>query len=368
MGKIQMVDLHSQYAEIKDEINAAILNVIESSTFINGPMVSEFATELAEWNQSEFVIPCANGTDGLQIAMMALGIQPGDEIIVPAFTYIATVEVIALLGMKPVFVDVDPDTFNIQINSIEKKITSKTKAIVPVHLYGQCADMDPLRELATRHNLYIIEDLAQAIGSEYKGKKAGNLGHVGVTSFFPSKNLGCYGDGGALITNDQELANKIRTIANHGQSRKYFHDSIGVNSRLDSLQAAVLRIKLKKLNNYIENRQKTASRYNTALGELGEMISLPKRMEYSTHVFHQYTIKVREGRDSLKEYLENAGIPSMVYYPLSITQQKAYSQYSNEKFDFSEMLTSQVLSLPMHTHLKKDDQEFICETIKSFFV
>ncbi|MEO9483343.1 MAG: DegT/DnrJ/EryC1/StrS family aminotransferase [Ekhidna sp.] len=367
MTKIQMVDLKGQYLDIKEDIDRAINSVIETSSFINGPSVKEFASNLSAWNESNFVIPCANGTDGLQIAMMALGIKPGDEVIVPAFTYIATVEVIALLGIKPVFVDVNPNTFNIEADEVRAAITDKTKAIVPVHLYGQCVDMDPIIQLANEYDLFIIEDLAQAIGSRYKGKKAGNLGHVGVTSFFPSKNLGCYGDGGALITNDESLADKIKMIANHGQSKKYYHDSIGVNSRLDTLQAAILIEKLKKLDNYLAKRQAAAQVYDENLKVISDQIRIPARTEYSSHVYHQYTLKVINDRDKLKQFLADAGIPSMIYYPLPIPKQKAYCHYTDLAFKNSDLLSKQVLSIPMHTHLKSEEQSFICETIKSFY-
>lgn len=366
MKKIQMVDLYSQYLEVKQDIDMAIGSVIENSAFINGPSVKEFAANLGVWNRSQYVIPCANGTDGLQIAMMALDINPGDEVIVPAFTYIATVEVIALLGLTPVFVDVDPKTFNIDIIRVREAFTSKTKAIVPVHLYGQCVDMDPLIELAKERGVYLIEDLAQAIGSEYKGRKAGNFGQIGVTSFFPSKNLGCYGDGGALITNDEKIADKIRMIANHGQSRKYYHDSIGVNSRLDTMQAAVLTVKLKMLDDYISSRQKSAFLYDSMLAELSEFIEIPYRDENSTHVFHQYTLKVKDSRDELKEYLMARNIPSMIYYPLPIPKQKAYRNYTSKEFPVSNNLCTKVLSLPMHTHLAEEQQRYICNTIKDF--
>lgn len=367
MKIIQMVDLQSQYEEIKKDIDESIEKVIQTAAYINGPAVNEFALNLANWNNSKHVIPCANGTDGLQIAMMALDLKPGDEVIVPAFTYIATVEVIALLGLIPVFVDVDPDTFNINIDKVEELISNKTKAIVPVHLYGQCVDMDPILEIARKRNLHVIEDLAQAIGSEYKGIKAGNLGHIGVTSFFPSKNLGCYGDGGALITNDDFLADRIKMIANHGQSKKYYHDSIGVNSRLDTLQAAILIEKLKKLEQYTSSRQRAAEYYDTNLMEHGDLVCIPKRAIYSSHVFHQYTIKVKENRNELKDFLANKGIPSMIYYPLPIPKQKAYKHYTDQEFETSNKLANQVLSLPMHTHLKEEDQAFICETINSYF-
>ncbi|MEQ9402630.1 MAG: DegT/DnrJ/EryC1/StrS family aminotransferase [Cyclobacteriaceae bacterium] len=363
---IEMVDLKSQYNEIKDRIDDSILEVISNCEFINGSKVKEFASALSNWNKTKHTIPCANGTDGLQIALMALGLEPDDEVIVPAFTYIATVEVISLLKLKPIFVDVYPDTFNMKVESIHNVISDRTKVIMPVHLYGQCSEMDEINKIAEEHKLFVIEDLAQAIGSEYKGTKVGNLGNIGVTSFFPSKNLGCYGDGGALLTNDDELAGKIKMIANHGQSEKYIHDIIGVNSRLDTVQAAILIEKLKELNRYIENRQGAANVYDNLLTGIDE-ITIPHRSSNSTHVFHQYTIKVVQRRDDLKKFLQAKGIPSMIYYPLTIPQQSAYSHLTNKSFIESESLVNQVLSLPMHTHLSKEDQIFICDSIKSFF-
>ncbi|MEO1253391.1 MAG: DegT/DnrJ/EryC1/StrS family aminotransferase [Bacteroidota bacterium] len=366
MDKIQMVDLYSQYMEIKPVIDQAINDVINDSSFINGRAVNEFVQNLSSWNQTKHIIPCANGTDGLQVAMMALDLKPGQEVIVPAFTYIATVEVIALLGLKPVFVDVDLETFNLKVDEVEHALTDKTAAIVPVHLYGQCVDMESLNNLAKQYKLHVIEDLAQAIGAEYNGCKSGNLGDVGVTSFFPSKNLGCYGDGGALFTNDDELANKIRMIVNHGQSKKYHHDVIGVNSRLDTIQAAVLNEKLKKLAEYTLNRQNAADHYDEMLSEIPS-IKIPVRSESSTHVFHQYTIKVKDCRNELKQYLTEKGIPSMIYYPLQVPKQKAYQHYTDRTFTNSEMLSKEVLSIPMHSHLTSDQLSFICETVKSFF-
>lgn len=363
---IQMVDLKSQYSDIKEQVDKSILDVISNSDFINGSRVNQFSVELANWNCTDHVIPCANGTDGLQIALMSLDLDPGDEVIVPAFTYIATVEVISLLGLKPIFVDVCKDTFNMDTNSISSVIGDRTRVILPVHLYGQCADMDEINSIASINNLYVIEDLAQAIGSEYKGQKAGNIGHIGVTSFFPSKNLGCYGDGGAILTNDEALSIKMRMIANHGQSEKYIHDVVGVNSRLDTIQAAVLSEKLKRLDEYIVSRQKSAHVYDEILSNI-DGIEIPKRNVNSTHVFHQYTIKVKEKRDELKQFLYENGIPSMIYYPLTIPQQKAYSHFTKDSFKVSEMLANHVLSLPMHTHLDPSDQTFIGEKIKSFF-
>ncbi|AHM61772.1 degt/dnrj/eryc1/strs aminotransferase [Flammeovirgaceae bacterium 311] len=374
MRKIQMVDLQGQYQHIKPEIDQAVIQAIEESAYINGPAVRHFAQELAEYAGVKYVVPCANGTDALQIAMMALGLQAGDEVIVPAFTYVATAEVIALLGLKPVFVEVNPDTFNIAVNQLESKLSAKTKAIVPVHLYGQCAGMEELIEFAQRHKLYIIEDTAQAIGATYtftngQTRQAGTMGNIGATSFFPSKNLGCFGDGGAMFTNDEKLAQKLQMIANHGQKVKYYHEVVGVNSRLDTLQAAVLRIKLRRLNGYIENRQKAAAYYDQVLSGIEQLV-LPKYNSSSTHVYHQYTTKVKGGkRDALKEYLDGHDIPSMIYYPVPLHLQKAYQEWGYQKGDFpvSENLCEEVLSLPMHTELSEDQLNYITDTVKSFF-
>ncbi|MDN5201649.1 DegT/DnrJ/EryC1/StrS family aminotransferase [Fulvivirgaceae bacterium BMA10] len=374
MKKIQMVDLHSQYNLIKGKVDSAINEVITTTSFINGPAVKDFAKELAEYNDVEHVIPCANGTDALQLAMMALDLQPGDEVIVPAFTYVATAEVIALLRLKPIFVDVEPDTFNIDISGLEHAITEKTKAIVVVHLFGQCCNMDNILEISNKHRLYVIEDTAQAIGAKYTFEdgsvmRAGTMGTIGTTSFFPSKNLGCYGDGGALFTRDSNLAEKIRMVANHGQRVKYYHDIIGVNSRLDTLQAAILRVKLKELDRYELNRNRVAAYYDEKLGSI-ENITLPKRFERSTHVFHQYTLKIEEGdRNELKDYLANKGIPSMVYYPLPLHLQKAYIHYEFSKGDFpvSEQLCEIVLSLPVHTEFEEEQLDYITQTIIDYF-
>lgn len=362
-----MVDLSTQMSHIRSEINSALAEVLDQSAFINGSQVKTFSKELAEWNNVTHCIPVANGTDGLQIAMMALDLKPGDEVIVPVFTYVATAEVIALLNLKPVFIDVDEKTFNLDVNQLESVLTKKTKAIVPVHLYGQTANMDEIVEFAKTHDLFVIEDTAQAIGAEYKGKKAGNIGHIGVTSFFPSKNLGCYGDGGAIFTNDDELAEKIRMIANHGQKVKYYHDIVGVNSRLDTLQAAILSVKLKHLNTYIHNRQKAAEFYDKELGEL-DWLEIPVRSQDSTHVFHQYTIKIKEGkRDELKDHLNTFDIPSMIYYPVPLHLQKAYSGLALKgDFPVAEMLCEQVISLPMHTELEDEQLDFITSKVKSF--
>jgi UDP-2-acetamido-2-deoxy-ribo-hexuluronate aminotransferase len=374
MKKIQMVDLKTQYEKIKDKVDQAISEVINETSFINGAQVKIFAEELAAHNQVRHVIPCANGTDALQIAMMALDFKSGDEVIVPAFTYVATVEVIALLGLKPVFVDVNPDTFNLDVNEITKSITSKTVAIVPVHLYGQCADMEGIMNIAKEHNLYIIEDTAQAIGSRYTFsdgtvQTAGTIGHIGSTSFFPSKNLGCYGDGGALFTNDDNLAHKMQMIANHGQQVKYYHDSIGVNSRLDTIQAAILRVKLPYLNRYSKSRQEVADFYDKELGSIKEL-QIPVRSTKSTHVFHQYTLKVVDGdRDKLKDFLQSKGIPTMVYYPVPLHLQKAYIGYGYRQGDYpvSEHLSSIVLSLPIHTEMDEEQLVYITKAVKEYF-
>lgn len=369
-----MVDLKGQYEKIKPQIDLAIAEVLQQSNFINGHQVKTFAQNLADYVKVKHVIPCANGTDALQIALMALDIKPGSEIILPVFTYVATAEVIGLLGLKPVFVDVEADTFNIDLSQIEAKITPNTAAVVPVHLFGQCADMEMLLALGEKYNIAVIEDAAQAIGASYTFKngavkQAGTIGTIGTTSFFPSKNLGCYGDGGALFTNNHELAIKIQTIANHGQKKKYYHEIIGVNSRLDTLQAAILNQKLNYLDTYVANRKKAAAFYDTALASI-KYLSLPFRNNFSDHVFHQYTLKVLNGkRDLLKEYLAQHGIPTMVYYPVPLHQQNAYKAYNNknESFPVSEELCRQVISLPMHTELTIEQLEYITSVIISFF-
>lgn len=373
MKEIKMVDLQSQYLRIKEEIDSAISSVLMSTAFIQGPQVKEFSEALSKYNQGVKVIPCANGTDALQIAMMALDLKAGDEIILPVHTYVATAEVIALLGLTPVFIDVDEKTFNIDVNQIEEKITSKTKAIVPVHLYGQCADMEPILEIAQRRNLFVIEDLAQALGADYtfsngSVKRAGTMGTVGCTSFFPSKNLGCFGDGGAIFTNDAVLADKIRMIANHGQKIKYQHDIIGVNSRLDTLQAAILNVKLKYLDEYTKKRNEAANFYDAHLKRVS-FIETPFRATNSTHVFHQYTIKVKDiDRDALKKYLESKGIPSMIYYHIPLHLQKAYRRkgFGEGSFPVTEKLSKTVLSLPIHTEMTQEELSYICDTIKSY--
>jgi dTDP-4-amino-4,6-dideoxygalactose transaminase len=374
MHPIQMVDLKAQYEKIKDQVDAAILEVINDSNFINGRQVKQFARELAEYNKVKHVVPCANGTDALQIAMMALDFKPDDEVILPVFTYVATAEVIALLGLNPVFVDVDLDTFNIDPVKLEEKITDKTVAVVPVHLFGQCADMEAIQGIARKHDLYIIEDTAQAIGAEYTFKDgstqfAGTIGTIGTTSFFPSKNLGCYGDGGALFTNNDELAKKLEVTANHGQMVKYYHEIIGVNSRLDTLQAGILLQKLPHLNQYSQNRNAAATFYDKTLGTVPQ-IKTPVRFSASTHVFHQYTIKVLDGkRAALKDFLNKKGIPTMIYYPVPLHFQNAYKSFNKagESFPVSELLSEQVLSLPMHPELDEEQLTYITSSILEFF-
>lgn len=373
MEKIRMVDLQRQYLRSKAEIDNAIQEVLLSTAFIQGPAVKEFATALADYTSAGSVIPCANGTDALQIAMMALGFKPGDEIILPVHTYVATAEVIALLGLVPVFVEVDEASFNIDVTQVEKKITSKTVAIVPVHLYGQCADMESLLAIAAKHNLHIIEDAAQALGAEYTfsdgtKKKAGTMGIIGTTSFFPTKNLGCYGDGGAIFTNDKQLAEKIHMIANHGQRIKYHHDLIGVNSRLDTLQAAILKVKLRYLDDYSSRRNAVASVYDNELSGL-PFLQIPFRVANSTHVFHQYTLRIQDGqRDAFKAHLEKHDIPYMIYYPVPLHLQKAYRRegFGEGSFTITEKLSRTVISLPIHTEMDPDQLSYICTVVKSF--
>jgi dTDP-4-amino-4,6-dideoxygalactose transaminase len=370
---IQMVDLKSQYMKIKPQVDQAINDVLSSTQFINGEHVKSFQNELAAYLDVKHVITCANGTDALQISMMALGLKPGDEIITPSFTYIATTEVIGLLGLKPVFVDCDPKNFNISVDEVEKAITKKTKAIVPVHLFGQSSDMKSIMSLAKKYNLFVIEDNAQAIGSDYLGfnqpQKTGTIGNIGCTSFFPSKNLGCFGDGGAMMTNDDELAKKLRMIANHGQSKRYYHDIVGCNSRLDNIQAAVLRIKLKELDQYILNRQKAANYYDQNLKYL-DQLTLPFRNLDSNHVFHQYTLKLDDSivRDELIQYLADKNIPAMVYYPVPAHRQKMFSKIPNScgNMKVTNWLSSRVFSLPMHTELSTLQQDYIIENISNF--
>ncbi|MEO6884585.1 MAG: DegT/DnrJ/EryC1/StrS family aminotransferase [Bacteroidia bacterium] len=370
MKKIHMVDTRGQYEKIQTEIDEAVLNVIRSSQFIGGPEVNSFQQELASYLDVKNVIACANGTDALQIAMMALGLKPGDEVITANFTYVATAEVIALLGLKPVLVDVHPDTFDIDINAIERAITPHTKAIVPVHLFGQCADMEKIMSLAKKYNLFVIEDVAQAIGADYtfsdgSKKKAGTIGTIGCTSFYPSKNLGCYGDGGAIFTNDDALAKKINMIAKHGQSVQYYHDVVGVNSRLDAIQAAILRIKLKHLNKYAEARNKAAAYYDKALANHPK-IKIPARAKNSNHVFHQYTLVLNGiDREKFKTHLESKAIPCMIYYPVPLHLQKAYTdpRYKAGDFPVTEKLCANVVSLPMHTELDEETLKYITDSI-----
>lgn len=374
MRKIELVDLKSQYLKIQSEIDGAMKEVVDTTSFINGPAVKKFKENLSNYLGNTTVIPCANGTDALQISMMALGLKPGDEIITPAFTFAATAEVIALLGLIPKFVDVDERTFNIDPAKIKDAISSRTKAILPVHLFGQCADLETIMKIANEAQLYIIEDTAQAISAQYSfsngtKKFAGTIGSIGTTSFFPSKNLGCYGDGGAIFTNDSDLANKCAIIANHGQTSLYYHDLLGINSRLDSLQAAVLDIKLQHLNEYNIARQQAAAAYDERLKGISE-ITTPFRSNQSTHVFHQYTLTVNDGsRDKLKETLDKNNIPNKIYYPVPLHLQKAYNilGYQQGDIPISEKLSNSVISLPMHTELEIEQIDFICSCIKTFY-
>ena len=366
MIPIQMVDLQRQYRKIKPEMDAAIQAVIDSAAFVKGAQVEHFARHLEAYTGARHVIPVANGTEALQIALMALGLKPGDEVITPTFTFIATAEVVALLGLTPVVVDVDWGTMNMSVEAVRKAITPKTKAIVPVHLFGQCADIEPLLDLAREHNLYVVEDAAQAIGARYtfsdgRTAQAGTMGNIGCTSFFPSKNLGCYGDGGALFTDDDELAQKIRVIANHGMTIRYHHDLIGVNSRLDTIQAAVLDTKLPHLDEYIAARQRAADYYDRAFAGCDKIL-VPERSQHSTHVFHQYTLRiVGADRDAVRESLTQAGVPAMIYYPIPLHLQKAYQdpRYKQGDFPVAERLATCVLSLPMHTELDDEQLAFI---------
>ena len=365
-----MVDLQTQYQHIKDDIDRGIQAVIDSASFIKGPAVSTFQANLEQYTGAKHVIPVGNGTDALQIALMALGLQPGDEVITPTFTFIATAEVVALLGLKPVVVDVDWDTMNISIDALRKAITPKTKAIVPVHLFGQCADMEAIMDIAHEHGLYVVEDACQAIGAVYTFSdgtqyQAATIGDIGCTSFFPSKNRGCYGDGGAIFTNDDALAAKMRAIANHGMVVRYYHDTVGVNSRLDSIQAAILDAKLPHLNEYIEARQRAAAYYDHAF-ENHPHILIPARSEHSTHVFHQYTLRLIDvNRDALRAALAEAEIPAMIYYPVPLHMQKAYKdeRYQEGDFPIAERLAACVLSLPMHTELDEEQLAYIIEHV-----
>ena len=374
MREIQMVDLLAQYERLRPDIDKAIFSVINSSAFIKGPGVKLFEEELQEYLGVKNVISCANGTDALQIAMMTLGLKPGDEVITTNFTFIATLETVALLGMKPVIVDPDPVTFNISVEGIANAITEKTRAIVPVHLFGQCADMEGILKLAKRHNLLVIEDAAQATGSDYifadgTKKKAGTIGNAGTTSFFPSKNLGCYGDGGAVYTDDDDLARKIRSIANHGMKVRYHYNDIGINSRLDTIQAEILRVKLKHLDSFNRARQEVAAWYDRAFSGCSQIV-IPAREKHSTHIFHQYTIKVKNGlRDELKKYLQENNVPAMVYYPGPLHMQEAYHYlgYGENDFPVTTALCGEVLSLPVHTEMEQDQLEHITGTIIEFF-
>ncbi|MBI2967999.1 MAG: DegT/DnrJ/EryC1/StrS family aminotransferase [Bacteroidetes bacterium] len=374
MRPIQMVDLQSQYENIKHEVDEAVFSVIRSARFILGPDVRQFEEELMQYTGAKNVIACANGTDALKIALIALELKPGDEIIAPTFTFISTAEVAALLGLKVVFADSLYDTFNIDPASIRKAITRKTKAIIPVHLYGQCAAMDEIMKIAKENKIFVIEDNAQAIGAEYffkngTGKKAGTIGDAGTTSFFPSKNLGAYGDGGAIFTDNSRLAEKLRMIANHGQKKRYFYDAIGLNSRLDTLQAAILRVKLKKLDGYITARRKAADYYDKAFSGLKNVV-IPYRQAQSTHVFHQYTLKVIGGsRDGLMEHLQKNNIPSMLYYPMPLHLQRAFrgNRWKRGDFPVAEKLAKQIISLPMHTELDEEQLEYITKKAVEYF-
>lgn len=375
MNNIQMVDVQTQYQRIKSEVDVAIQQVIDDAAFINGPAVKHFAQHMESYLDVVKVIPCANGTDALQIALMALGLKPGDQVMVPAFTYVATAEVIALLQLQPVMVDVDPNTFNLTSDIVEKNLTPDIKAVVPVHLYGQCAEMEGIMQLSAAHGFKVVEDNAQAIGSDYlfsdgSKKKSGTISHIGCTSFYPSKNLGAYGDGGAIFCDDETLAKKIYMIANHGQSIKYHHDLIGCNSRLDSIQAAILDIKLKHLDDYCNRRQQVADAYDNAFDQI-DALEIPVRAHYSTHVFHQYTLKVLDGRrDQLKDYLQEKGIPSMIYYPIPLYKQKAFMQYATPHMHLpvTETLCEQVISLPIHTEMPREQIDYIISKVNSFFV
>ncbi|WP_265429119.1 DegT/DnrJ/EryC1/StrS family aminotransferase [Chryseobacterium sp. YIM B08800] len=372
MKKIQMVDLQSQYYKIKNDVDNAVLNVMDSAAFINGPEVKSFQNEMETYLDVKHVIPCANGTDALQIALMSLDLQEGDEVITADFTFAATVEVIHLLKLKSVLVDVDYDTFTISTEAIKKAITPKTKAIIPVHIFGQCANMEEILKIAEEHNLFVIEDNAQAIGSQYtfssgEVRHAGTMSTVGTTSFFPSKNLGCYGDGGAIFTNNDELAHRLRGIVNHGMYERYYHDEVGVNSRLDSIQAAILRKKLPNLDSYNDARRKAADYYDEAFAG-NENILTPKRSENSTHVFHQYTLRILNGkRNELQKFLTEKEIPAMIYYPVALRKQKAYYQESNDAdFVNTDKLLDQVISLPMHTELDEEQLKYITDAVLEF--
>jgi UDP-2-acetamido-2-deoxy-ribo-hexuluronate aminotransferase len=373
MRPLQMVDTKTQYHKIKTEVDAAVISVLESSAFIGGKVVTTFADNLAKYHGSKHCIPCANGTDALQIAMMALGLQPGDEVITPSFTYIATVEVAALLQIKPIFIEVDPKTFCIDPSAIEKAITPKTKAIIPVHLYGQAANMEAIMKIAKAHNLFVIEDNAQAIGNDFTFsdgtvKKTGSIGHIGCTSFYPSKNLGAYGDGGAMFTDDDDLANMLKMIASHGQSKRYYHDVVGCNSRLDALQAAILDIKLKHLDEYIAARIKAADFYDNAFAD-NKNITTPFREANNKHVFHQYTLLLENvDRDALHQFLADNGVPAMIYYPVPAHKQKMFDAFGGSDYNLpiTDWLTQRVISLPIHTELDEEQQGFIASKVLEF--
>jgi dTDP-4-amino-4,6-dideoxygalactose transaminase len=373
MENIQMVDLKGQYLRIKPQIDEGIMEVLMETSYINGPQVSLFKNNLEKYLNVKRVIPCANGTDALQIAMMALDLKPGDEVIVPAFTYVATAEVIALLNLKPVMVDVDIDSFNVTPDIIEAAITEKTRAVVPVNLYGQCADLESIRNLCDQRGIYMIEDNAQAIGADYllrngEKVKSGTVGHIGSTSFYPSKNLGAYGDGGALYTQDENLGSRLHKIANHGQTKRYYHDMVGVNSRLDSIQAAILNVKLNYLDQFASERRAVADAYDSGFLSV-EALQIPCRVDFSSHVFHQYTLKVKDGRrDQLQSYLKEKGIPSIIYYPLPLYDQEAFRKDANVHFlPATEKLCKSVLSLPIHTEMSEDQIAYIIHAVNQFF-
>jgi len=373
MENIQMVDLKGQYLRIKSQVDEGIMEVLMETSYINGPQVHLFKNNLEKYLDVKKVIPCANGTDALQIAMMALGLKPGDEVIVPAFTYVSTAEVIALLNLKPVMVDVDIDSFNVTTDIIEQAITEKTRAVVPVNLYGQCADLEGIRNLCDQRGLFMIEDNAQAIGADYRLKsgamvKSGTVGHIGSTSFYPSKNLGAYGDGGALYTQDENLGSSLQKIANHGQTRRYYHDSVGVNSRLDSIQAAILNVKLNYLDQFASERRAVADAYDSVFTSI-EALQIPHRVDFSSHVFHQYTLKVKDGRrDQLQNYLKEKGIPSIVYYPLPLYMQEAFKKEANVHFlPSTDTLCKSVLSLPIHTEMSDAQIAYIIDAVIQFF-
>ena len=373
MRPLQMVDTKTQYSKIKPEVDAAVISVMESSRFIGGDAVTGFAENLAKYHGCKHVIPCANGTDALQIALMALGLKAGDEIITPSFTYIATVEVAALLGIKPIFVEVNKNTFCIDPEAVEKAITAKTKAIIPVHLYGHAADMEAIMKIADKHGLFVIEDNAQAIGNDFifsdgTKKKTGTIGHIGCTSFYPSKNLGAFGDGGAMFTDDDALAVKLKMIASHGQSKQYHHDVVGCNSRLDAMQAAVLDIKLKRLDEYNSARRKAARYYDVAFAG-NDKITIPFCAKNNNHVYHQYTITLNDSdRDGLHKHLADCGIPSMIYYPIPAHRQNMFSTFNGEQpnLKITDWLTESVISLPMHTELDEEQQAFIVKNVLNF--